>query len=94
MKITPDCIVCNLNAGLTAIREVTSEKESIKELSVEIMKLPAMRGLDWSITGSHNWSNSSSRRSPPPRATRTHSDGGKSSITKSASHFTHLRDKP
>ena len=52
MKITPDCIVCNLNAGLTAIREVTSEKDSIKELTVEIMKLPAMRGLDWSITGS------------------------------------------
>ncbi len=52
MKIAPDCIVCNLNAGLTAIREVTSEKDSIKALTIEIMKLPAMRGLDWSITGS------------------------------------------
>ncbi len=52
MKITPDCIVCNLNTGLMAIREVTTDEGLMRELTVEIMKLPAMRGLDWSITGS------------------------------------------
>ncbi len=52
MKITPDCIVCNLNTGLTAIREVTTDEGLMKELTAEIMKIPAVLGLDWSITGS------------------------------------------
>ena len=52
MKITPDCIVCNLNAGLTAIREVTGDKGLMKALTAEIMRLPALQGLDWSMTGS------------------------------------------
>jgi damage-control phosphatase, subfamily I len=52
MKITPDCIVCNLNTGLMAIREVTADEGLMRELTAEIMKLPAVQGLDWSITGS------------------------------------------
>ncbi|MGO9567183.1 MAG: damage-control phosphatase ARMT1 family protein [Desulfomonilaceae bacterium] len=52
MKITPDCIVCNLKAGLMAIRELTTEESLMRELTAEIMQLPAMRALDWSMTGS------------------------------------------
>lgn len=52
MKITPDCIVCNLNTGLTAIRELTTDADFMKQLTTEIMRLPAVQGLDWSITGS------------------------------------------
>ncbi len=52
MKITPDCIVCNLNTGLMAMREVSDDEPFMKELTAEIMKLPAVQGLDWSITGS------------------------------------------
>ena len=51
MKITPDCIVCNLNTGLMAMREVTDDARFMRELTAEIMKLPAVQGLDWSITG-------------------------------------------
>lgn len=52
MKITPDCIVCSLNAGLMAIREVTDDPNLMRKLTADIMRLPAVQGLDWSITGS------------------------------------------
>ena len=52
MKITTDCIACNLKAALMAIRELTTEENVMRELVAEIMQIPAMRGQDWSITGS------------------------------------------
>ena len=52
MKLRTDCIPCNINAALKAIRELTTEENATRELLVEIMKIPALRGLDWSITGS------------------------------------------
>jgi len=52
MKITTDCIACNLKAALMAIRELTTEESVMRELVAEIMQIPAMRGHDWSITGS------------------------------------------
>ena len=52
MKLTADCIVCNLKAAVMAIRELTTEETIMRELVEEIMQIPAMRGLDWSITGS------------------------------------------
>jgi damage-control phosphatase, subfamily I len=52
MKITTDCIACNLKAALMAIRELTTEESAMRDLTAEIMQIPAMRGLDWSITGS------------------------------------------
>jgi len=52
MKLMTDCIPCNLKAALMAIRELTTEESVIKDLVAEIMQVPAMRGQDWSITGS------------------------------------------
>jgi damage-control phosphatase, subfamily I len=52
VKLRTDCIPCNINAALKAIRELTTEENATRELLVEIMKIPALRGLDWSITGS------------------------------------------
>jgi hypothetical protein len=52
MKLTPDRIVCNLKAALMVIRELDAKDGILKELVAEIMQLPAMRALDWSITGS------------------------------------------
>lgn len=52
MQITTDCIACNLKAALMAIRELATEESAMRELVAEIMQVPAMRGLDWSITGS------------------------------------------
>ncbi len=51
MKLTTDCIPCNINAALKAIRELITAESETKELLVEIMEIPALRGLDWSITG-------------------------------------------
>ena len=52
MKITPDCILCNLNTALMAIREVTDDRKAVRELTTRVLELPGLRGLDWSITGS------------------------------------------
>lgn len=52
MKITTDCIPCNINAALKAIRELTTEENATRELVAEIMQIPALRGRDWSLTGS------------------------------------------
>ena len=48
MKLRTDCIPCNINAALKAIRELTTEENAMRELVVEIMEIPALRGLDWS----------------------------------------------
>lgn len=50
MLLTPDCILCNYKFALAAIREVTDQKSTVKELVAGIMRLPAMQGLDWSVT--------------------------------------------
>ena len=50
MLLTPDCILCNYKASLSAIREVTSDDGSVRELITEILQIPAMRGLDWNLT--------------------------------------------
>jgi len=47
-----DCIPCNINAALKAIRELTTDENEIRELVAEIMEIPALRGHDWSLTGS------------------------------------------
>ncbi len=52
MKLKPTCIGCNFNAALTAIRELTAEESSMKDLVAKVMQVPAMRGLDWDMTGS------------------------------------------
>lgn len=52
MKLKPNCIACNFNAALSAIGELTAEESIMKELIAEVMQIPAMRGLDWDMTGS------------------------------------------
>lgn len=52
MKLKPTCIACNFNAALAAIRELTVQESIMKELVAEVMQIPAMRGLDWDMTGS------------------------------------------
>ncbi len=52
MKLTTDCIPCNINAALKVIRELTTEENATRELVAEIMEIPALRGHDWSLTGS------------------------------------------
>lgn len=50
MLFTADCILCNYKASLSAIRELTSDEESVRGLIADIMAIPAMRGLDWNLT--------------------------------------------
>ncbi|MCG8375826.1 MAG: ARMT1-like domain-containing protein, partial [Chlorobiales bacterium] len=50
MLITPDCISCVYNASLAAVRELTADDGTIKELMSDIMQIPAMQGLDWEVT--------------------------------------------
>ncbi len=50
MLLTPDCISCVYNASLAAIRELTSDEHAIKELIADIMQIPSLQGLHWSLT--------------------------------------------
>jgi uncharacterized protein with ATP-grasp and redox domains len=50
MLLTPDCIHCVFRASLNAIRNLTSDEETTKRLVQRILEIPALRGLDWSVT--------------------------------------------
>jgi damage-control phosphatase, subfamily I len=50
MLLTPECIPCVLQASLKAIRLLTVDEEITKALAGRILDIPAMRGLDWSVT--------------------------------------------
>lgn len=50
MLLTPDCILCNYKASLAAIRQLTSDESTIREMISEILSIPALRGLDWNLT--------------------------------------------
>ncbi|MGO9567178.1 MAG: damage-control phosphatase ARMT1 family protein [Desulfomonilaceae bacterium] len=50
MLLTPDCIHCVFRASLNAIRSLTSDEEITKRLAQRILQIPALRGLDWSVT--------------------------------------------
>jgi damage-control phosphatase, subfamily I len=52
VKLTTDCIPCNINAAFKVMREIAVEESAMKDLLAEIMEIPALRGLDWSLTGS------------------------------------------
>ena len=53
MLLTPDCIPCIVRASLSASREITSDEKTVQELLAEILGIPALRGLDWSLTSVH-----------------------------------------
>lgn len=50
MLLTPDCILCNYKASLSAIGQPTSDEGTIRELTSEILRIPALRDLDWNLT--------------------------------------------
>lgn len=53
MLLTPDCIPCIVRASITATREITSDRTAVEELLADILRIPALRGLDWSLTSVH-----------------------------------------
>lgn len=50
MLLTPDCILCNYKAALSAIRQLTSDEAAIREFVADILQIPALQGLDWTHT--------------------------------------------
>ena len=50
MLLTPDCIHCVFRASLNAIRSLTNDQEITKRLAQRILEIPALKGLDWSVT--------------------------------------------
>ena len=50
MLIKPDCIPCILKMATSAIRKLTDDEEVLKELTIKILQIPALHGLDWDRT--------------------------------------------
>jgi len=50
MLMTPDCIPCILRMAISSIRKLTEDENLIKELIIKILKIPALRGLDWRLS--------------------------------------------
>ncbi len=50
MLLTPDCIHCIFRASLNAVRSLTGDEALMRDLSQRILEIPALRGLDWSVT--------------------------------------------
>ncbi|MBW2657726.1 MAG: DUF89 family protein, partial [Deltaproteobacteria bacterium] len=45
-----DCIPCILRMAVAALRLLPLDENTIRELSTEILEIPALRGLDWNTT--------------------------------------------
>lgn len=50
MLMKPDCIPCILKMSISAIRNLTSDEDTIKEFFGRILEIPSLRGLRWNIT--------------------------------------------
>ncbi len=50
MLLEADCIPCILRMSVAALRQMPLDEISIRELSTEILEIPALRGLDWNRT--------------------------------------------
>ncbi|MDP2862903.1 MAG: ARMT1-like domain-containing protein [Desulfobacterales bacterium] len=50
MLIKPDCISCILKMANTAIRKLTADEVVIKDLTVQILTIPSLRGLQWDLS--------------------------------------------
>ncbi len=50
MLIKPDCISCILKMANTAIRKLTDDEVVIKDLTVQILTIPSLRGLQWDLS--------------------------------------------
>ena len=50
MLLEADCIPCILRMAVAALRQLPLEENTIRELTAEILEIPALRGLDWNKT--------------------------------------------
>jgi damage-control phosphatase, subfamily I len=50
MLIKPDCLSCILKMANTAIRNLTADEAVIKDLTVQILTIPSLRGLQWDLS--------------------------------------------
>ena len=50
MLIKPDCIPCILRMSVSAMRRLSLDEDVIKELLVEILNIPSLKGQSWSVT--------------------------------------------
>jgi uncharacterized protein with ATP-grasp and redox domains len=50
MLLEADCIPCILRMAVAALRQLPLDENTIRELSTEILEIPALRGLDWNKT--------------------------------------------
>lgn len=50
MLLEADCVPCILRMSVTALRQLPLDENSIRELTTEILEIPALRGLDWNKT--------------------------------------------
>jgi len=50
MLLEADCVPCILRMSVTALRQLGLDEDTIRELSTEILEIPALRGLDWNTT--------------------------------------------
>lgn len=50
MLLEADCIPCILRMAVAALRQLPLDENTIRELSTEILEIPALRGLEWNKT--------------------------------------------
>ena len=50
MLIKPDCIPCILRMSVSAMRRLSLDEDVIKELLVEILNIPSLKGQSWTVT--------------------------------------------
>ena len=50
MLIKPDCISCILKMAITAIRNLTADEAVIRDLTIQILTIPALQGLHWDLS--------------------------------------------
>ena len=50
MLLRPDCITCIFKASVSALRELTADEQTIRDVVRDILEIPSIRGLDWGKT--------------------------------------------
>ena len=50
MLLEADCIPCILRMSVAALRQIPLDESTIRELTAEILEIPALHGLDWKKT--------------------------------------------
>ncbi|HSO71141.1 MAG TPA: ARMT1-like domain-containing protein, partial [Thermodesulfobacteriota bacterium] len=50
MLIKPDCISCILKMAITAIRNLTEDEALIRDLTIQILTIPALQGRRWDLS--------------------------------------------